>query len=363
MQADKQVERSELSEQHAKLLEWFFGVGRATFGRSTCGAIIDRLQMFAFGSEPCGECNGTGFRGGWSYGDAPGKSRARELADLLGVNGKKRKHRDPDARCERCKGSGVMARTSVRHAREQLTARPRSTKSEGGGYTPTDYALQHYAIACRRIDEVNRFDPRAVVILEAFHGDWGGRWAGTDKGRLFALYPLTAAGQKLLKMSRKKAQLENYELRPDEVLAVEFSLQASQPDKLRGELLKSAMEQSKRALAQASRSWNACEPGIERDRRIRREEKRREKRNERILELVEAIAESGDAEAHDAVIELLERHRHALAGKPKNDVTPEPQSVPDNPHGIVNATEEIELLAPTFGLDHAAQVPAVAVAP
>src|ERR1051325_3733046 len=112
-QPDKQVPAT-LSEEHARLLEWYFGVGRATFGRSTCGPIIERLQMYAFGSDACAECNGTGFRGGWSYGTTPKRTRAEELAALLAVPRSPRE--DPDARCERCKGSGVTARPSRRRA-------------------------------------------------------------------------------------------------------------------------------------------------------------------------------------------------------------------------------------------------------
>jgi hypothetical protein len=286
---------SDLSGEHAALLEWYFGDGRVTFGRSTCGGIIDHLKMFSFGSDPCKACGGdrvtgepgSGFRGGWRYGDLPRQlddTETNKLLSLLEIERNNPAARDSaDAQCASCCGFGVIARTSRRHSREPTTVKPRPESSTGGGYLPTDYALQHYAIACRRL---NMLSGRTVGVLESFFGDWGGRWADTKNGRLFALYALTAAGHKLLRMSQKKAQLENAELRPDEVLGVEYELQVTQPNRQRGDLFTAAREQARKLIDKASRDWNSSEPLRERERRQAKEAKRKTARDARIRELI-----------------------------------------------------------------------------
>lgn len=255
---------SELSGRDAELLEWFFGPGTWTFSRSTSGLIIERLEMYAYGSDPCEACNGTGFRGGWSYGDEAEKkrSRAEELAALLGIEAhpdKSHRDYDRDATCDACRGSCVEARTSRRRQNDEVTVWPSGEDPHGASYSMMEMSLQKYGIACRRLSIVATLNHRAAAVLEAFHGDWGARWAGgiLSEGRIFAVYPFTPAGHKLIRMSRDKASLEDAELRPDEVLGVEFSLQRQQPNRRRGDLFKAAREQAKRTYAEACRTWNA----------------------------------------------------------------------------------------------------------
>lgn len=288
-----------LSDAHSKLLEWFFGPGAWTFGRSTCGAIIDRLQMYSFGSDPCEVCKGTGFRGGWSYGDeaALKLTKVEELAALIGVYEPAARKRwedgDPDGSCLPCRGTGWHARVTRRRVIGQITVRPKASDSHGMGYTPGDYALQHYAIACRRLDIVSAADPRAAAVLEAFYGDWGARWADTVEGRLFAIYPFTAAGHKLMRMSAEKAKLEDCELRPDELLGVEFALQRQKPNRRRGDLFTAARDQAKRVLGEACQAWNASESEVRRARVAQRELEEKTKRDSRIREI---LSQQNDAD-------------------------------------------------------------------
>jgi hypothetical protein len=76
---------------------------------------------------------------------------------------------------------------------------------------------------------------------------------------LFAIYAFTPAGHKILRMSHEKVVNKDNELRPDEVLGVEFSLQKQQPNRRRGDLFTAARDQAKRLFAEACRAWNAAE--------------------------------------------------------------------------------------------------------
>lgn len=278
----------EISPKDAELLEWFYTVGRSTFCRSLSGAIIERLQMFSFGSEECPKCNGTGFRGGWSYGEECKESTDGEklLALIVEQSKDKKKYAKADACCAVCRGSGVQMRTTRSRAKEAVTVQPKTQQSQGAGYMPTDFALQHYAIACRRLDIVHQKHHKSGIFLETFHGDWGGRWADTDNGRLFSLYCFTAAGHKLIRMSREKGSVESKELPPHEVIGTEYTLQLAQPNDIRRDLFNAAREQAQRLLTNAWRVWNESEPASAKWRDDREDMLEKRIRDSRITEIL-----------------------------------------------------------------------------
>lgn len=74
----------------------------------------------------------------------------------------------------------------------------------------------------RRFDAFRRANPTAAAALTILESDEGHRWAATKWGRLFALWPLTSAGKKLIRDGRARSRAgHGFTLRDTEVLASE----------------------------------------------------------------------------------------------------------------------------------------------
>lgn len=158
--------------------------------------------------------------------------------------------------CDRCRGVGSMP-IRKKHSRNPLTARPKKDSGEGSGYTPDDSALTRYAIVSRRLDLVAAAHGKAMVeVLVAYYGDVGSRWGRTPHGRLFAVYALTGAGHKLVRMSMARTS-EGITLSAAERIGVEAETEKTQPKPNRRALLDAAAGQALTLYERASAAWNA----------------------------------------------------------------------------------------------------------
>ena len=97
-------------------------------------------------------------------------------------------------------------------------------------------------------------DYQSLEVLRRYYGDTGARWGRTSKGRVFSIYPLTSAGQRLLKRTRRDGD-DQVTLTDCERLGVQADLQKSQPKQDRGALLVQADEQARALLEAAAEEW------------------------------------------------------------------------------------------------------------
>lgn len=220
-------------------LDWFFSTGQSLFEASTFGALLERQSQFGQKFEDCGACAGSGFdaddnscpkcRGS---GGAPIPNGERKHQDglLFGTSRCLACARPPRRRwrcktchgdgriagepCPACKGAKVPLRMNGEPRRRPpqrprhrcglcgdallLERRPVGLKSEAHpepSYTPDDVALQRFAQVSRYLRQCS---VETVDVLAAFFGLSGYRWANTKWGRLFAVVPLTDAGERML---------------------------------------------------------------------------------------------------------------------------------------------------------------------
>lgn len=212
---------SAITDRDARALEWFFSEGQSAFHRSTFGAALERAQLYSARAHACGRCTGTGFT-------------------------------VEDGSCATCHGSGRVLRAR-RRQQGPITAQPvHSTHEHSAGYTPSDETLIRYAEVSSRLQ---RMPAWASATLATFHGDAGARWGATRFGRLLALYPMTTAGKKLLRAS--EAEENPNALSEHERIGTEAGNQATQPRKVRGDLLLAAREQAEQLYTAAAEQWRA----------------------------------------------------------------------------------------------------------
>jgi len=234
-------------------LVWFLGAGQCAFERSNFGAQLDRIANSAEVTVRCQRCDGDG------------------CVDVGTVNARW---------CPRCKGIGHHARAREnrvmpRHGHVRCS-KCRGSGSAGGdpclwcggdGYVeidpvfptgfqfqalpqPRDAAITRYAGVSRTLARVHDASERAYAALVAYYGDQGARWALTARGRLFALYPLTQAGKKLLAGNRNAEGL-----RAAEQLDVLMTLDGIQSKRERRALFLLADEQAREMLSRALATW------------------------------------------------------------------------------------------------------------
>ncbi len=275
-------------------LSWYFGQGLSIYDRSTFGAIIHKLAMDAYGSGPCERCEGSGIleTGGFAVSDqcrsckgegkigkpekwCPSCSGFGKVAqyEIVVEHGgwcfscrgsgstkldRKAKHRN---RCRAC--GGKRKTTECRSCREclgtghePLSARPQKVSSEACGVQPDDSALTRFAITSRRVANVRNQSPALAVALGVYYGDIGQRWALTDRGRLFSLFHLTAAGKKLARWGEKAGKSADLGLTLQERIGTQAALDIEQPKRERTALLDAATKQAKELYARAAEAWN-----------------------------------------------------------------------------------------------------------
>lgn len=206
-------------------LEWYFGPGQSAFERSTFGAMLDAMERASFSTTRCARCDGDG------------------VLDVGMVAAAKW--------CPACGGTGYRERRS-RHTNATLTAQPTAEDKGGRGYTPTERALERYAAVSRRLDRVERAH---VEVLTAYYGDTGARWGRTRHGRTFAVYALTPAGHKLVRMAMLGSGTDGVHLSAGERIGVQAELEKTQPKATRRALLDAADRQARELVEAASVEW------------------------------------------------------------------------------------------------------------
>lgn len=116
-------------------------------------------------------------------------------------------------------------------------------------YTPDDTALVRLAGVSRRLRLLQRDH---AIVLQAYYGDIGERWARTKIGRLFAVYALTDAGQA---HCDEAARNDPERVRADERIAALAELQRRTPTSARKRLLAAMQQQATRLIASAWDAW------------------------------------------------------------------------------------------------------------
>jgi hypothetical protein len=116
--------------------------------------------------------------------------------------------------------------------------------------------MSRFARVSKVLRKLERIDKTAGEVLQAFYGDAGSRWGRTPYGRLFAIWPMTPAGDELVKLSREPGRGLDRGLSAIEqlwtLLEVHQVRQISKVSLLRAR----ARTQATRAYEQACIFWN-----------------------------------------------------------------------------------------------------------
>ncbi len=213
-------------------LDWYFGEGSSVFERSTFGSQLEHAELFALTTRPCFDCGGL-----------PESVYGGEVAGT-GFH-------ESGAECRKCRGLGWVV--CDQRPSGPLTVKPKPEPRSEGQYWPGHDTLVRFATMSRVIKAVACTKTVLASVLRAYYGDQGARWGLTKNGRIFAVYPLTVAGQRLLKMSRRRSEARDDVLQDAEVLGVEQELQRMQPNDIRRLLLDRADREARVLHAEAVR--------------------------------------------------------------------------------------------------------------
>jgi hypothetical protein len=173
-------------------LIWYFSEGSQMLSRSTLGGMLARAEQFGFDS------------------------------------------------------TGARIPSCERHAWNVV---PITHHAEEPSYTPDDYALVRLGRVSRRLRELRRDD---AIVLQAYYGDIGARWARTKAGRIFALYALTETGQAYcIEQARKDPE----HVRADERIASLANQQRRTPNGRRKRMFVEMHQQATKLLSHAADAW------------------------------------------------------------------------------------------------------------
>jgi len=214
-----------MSPQDERDLIWFLGYGQTIFEGSTWGDMVERAHAYAYGAVRCNSCHGYGFI-------------------QKGM-----------ITCEECNGMGFVPRKARNTDPDTWTARPTHGRGGEASYVPDEQDLSRWAVASRALERVGKVDREAADALTAYYGDHGTRWEPTGLGRIFAIYPLTYAGAKLLAASQARGTTEA-RLSADEILGVEADLQRQQDNDVRRTRLDRAKVEALALYHRGVRVWN-----------------------------------------------------------------------------------------------------------
>jgi hypothetical protein len=225
------VRSKQLDLRDQRLLEWFFGYGQSVFQRSTFSDMVEQLHDYMYGQgKQCRLCKGVGFT---SYGD----DKLCGLCNGLGHTPKRHPNSDPDT----------------------WTVKPKKLSFSEPSYMPEHDDLARFAQASRAIRRVDEADPLSVSVLAAYWGNLGARWDATDRGRLFAVFSLTDAGDELITRWQERAKRDpSMFLRMADIIGAEASIQIRQPTPERGKLLARAEEEATKMYDKAVDVWESC---------------------------------------------------------------------------------------------------------
>lgn len=194
------------------LLQWFLGQGAVQFERTTMGSQLDRAELFS-------------------------------------------RHHAQEASLAR--GDGSI------YPKGEITAQPTAEVRAVSGVAPDDEALQRYARASRRLLAVERIDARSADVLRVYYGDEGAVWGGKEaRGRMFALYRFTDAGQKILTPKPNGKSKGVPRLQVSQTRSLDNILAANEK-KTQGEikrLFRLADLQAREVYLSACLTWNSAMP-------------------------------------------------------------------------------------------------------
>jgi len=126
---------------------------------------------------------------------------------------------------------------------------------EEPSYTPDDVALVRLARVSRRLRVLERDH---ALVLQAYYGDIGARWARTKAGRIFAVYALTETGQA---WCDETARRDGEYVRADERIAALAEAQRRAAEGERRRALRAMHEEAMELIGAAWRAWKEAERG------------------------------------------------------------------------------------------------------
>jgi hypothetical protein len=239
-----------------ELVEWYFCKGQSAFERSVTGSIIDAAELGDYTSRPCKNCGGSGV-----FGDI--ESMRTNLVKWQEEDKKPlRTHileffRD----CPACHGTGVIERRRARwflkfsadapfEPLNAIDVHPRKQHESGTRGPPDDTVLTRYAVVCRRLQYVPKWERQ---IIGAGYGPWGSGWAETTYGREWAVIPFTVVGMALLACPGLATD-KGTAAQLDSIGAMSHNGTLNQDD---SKLLRRALTTSRRALRHSILVWNS----------------------------------------------------------------------------------------------------------
>lgn len=193
------------------VLSWFYAKGVTAFERSTSGPMLERAEQFYI---------------------------PRPVAPPWGPEGP----RGP-----------------------QVSAQPTRETKGSQASEPELRTLIRYGIVSRRLRAIEASDPVARRALDLAYGDEGAKWARHARGRDVALYPLTAAGEALVRRARRVATGAGLELSDAERLRNEIDADSTsvapvdvgraEVIEIRRGLIMRAAREAVALMARANRAW------------------------------------------------------------------------------------------------------------
>lgn len=233
-----------------KELTWYLSDGISIFERSTCGAILDKLELESCTSQPCKKCGGGGIVNEPFKCKDP-KDPAREITILLG------------AWCSKCKGIGVEP-VFLNKAEQELAHSgdwSENSDRDGARGSVPDETLVRFAHVSRLLTAV---PPDVRAVIELAYGDEGEELSHGLKGRHWAVMPLTEAGKELLSQERDRKTTVGVVApeKPVQCLVSLADLPKNEKHPERTILLAQAVEQAEKLLKSAEAVWELVVGGL-----------------------------------------------------------------------------------------------------
>ena len=212
----------------AETLEWYLGRGQSVFERSPTGAVLDMIAMHAYTSIRCRTCRGEGIVGSidiiprlkllWKE---PEKRPLRALIERAFSD------------CPECHGVGsikveegyrqVYSKEAPFAPLNPIDVKPRAASQASSKSAPDDEDLTRYASVSRRLAQLPRDAER---IIRVGWGPEGQSWADImERGRVWAIVPLTREGSALLKANPGLMPDQNRSMRLDDIASVDYIAQ------------------------------------------------------------------------------------------------------------------------------------------
>jgi len=144
--------------------------------------------------------------------------------------------------CPRCRGCGVIVRSTRASARRPITARPTgsSKRPGGGGVELNEGDIARRGKVSRRLAYARARNAQACMALTIYY---------SPNGSLGRIWVLTSAGHKMLRTNPLS-------LTPDVLFANEREAQRLSPNDRRRALLEAADEQARALLYEGGRLYN-----------------------------------------------------------------------------------------------------------